>query len=242
MRSYEEIFGNTIAHVAVSAKTQEYAIDAEIALAYKTNAVLEEELKNVEPAIKKVESGESNVPQEDLAGTLAWLVAERNHIERQLRANYAALFREYGYNKRNFRSMVVGYYVDDNGFAITKDGEPLGESQPGKFITDGRLAKLCPCNINSVEIKDQQGTTTICEIKRDNIPAIKEALANFDMPLCDQINMLYMCLCERKDQLLYSCADVIERTYAHLSHKKNAEWAGAMHKSPEQKAHFDEEQ
>lgn len=221
-KNMDQILGNTLTLMTMDARLKDSSISSEIEIARRYQSVLQEELKNTTLAIKKVEDGESGVPNNELAGTLGWLVAERNHLERELRKNYAALFREYRYDKHALRNMVVGYYVNDYGFATTPDGKHIGEQWPGQFLEEAP-EKLYSYDCSLKIMPTRSESKVICEIERNNIPAIKELLANFDMPLRDQINLLYDTLSRKSSHLLHQCQDVIQATLAHLN--KNQGWS-----------------
>ncbi len=132
-----------------------------------------------------------------------------NEAKRKAYVNYS--FAKYGYNKRAFRNMFLGYYNDDDGFAIDPNTheklefiDKHGVKRTEKF--QGELLyyypeQLKPAAYNKFEIvngkkeyyfdaTDQQGNF-IGRIYKSDSPAMKEILQNWDMPICDPINGMY---------------------------------------------------
>ncbi|MBR0415843.1 hypothetical protein IJI64_01575 [Candidatus Saccharibacteria bacterium] len=133
----------------------------------------------------------------------------KNEAARKSYVNYA--FSKYGYNKRNFRNMALGFYNDDDGFAVDpKTNERLefidknGVKRTEKF--QGELLyyypdQLTPAAYDKYELingkkeyyfdaVDQQGNF-IGRIYKHDTPAMKEILQNWDMPIADPINGVY---------------------------------------------------
>ena len=132
-----------------------------------------------------------------------------------LRKSYTNLiYAKWGYGKSDARSMLVGYYVDDDGFATTKPDEhgrrerltsytdangntiKIKERSPGEFL------KYHPEYLkqSAYDIKDENGYyynandqngNFIARIYKSDGPAMKEIFQNWDMPINDPINGLY---------------------------------------------------
>ena len=134
--------------------------------------------------------------------TLGSLIAQYNEIERRLRSSVAALVNRYGYPKREFRSMLVGYYVDEDGFATDPQGDRLGESLPGEFYDDLEKSYYLNDASDEINICDSTGAT-VCTIHKCDVPAVKEILGHFDVPARDGINLLYSKLAEDENHLLH---------------------------------------
>ena len=135
-----------------------------------------------------IESGATRV---DDALTIGAIVAERNAIEREMRHAYAALFSRYSYDKAEARSAIVGYYVDDEGYAIhPEDGRRL-ESYPGELVEKDptTLYKKVVSHGNFFTVEGA-GRSVLITTTHDEA-AIKEYLANYDIPMMDGINQLY---------------------------------------------------
>ena len=133
-----------------------------------------------------------------------------------LRKSYTNLmYAKWGYGKSAARSMLVGYYVDDDGFATTKpdkngrrerlvitktdkDGKEIKitERSPGEFL------KYHPEYLkdSAYDLKDKNGYyynavdqdgNFIARVYKSDGPAMKEIFQNWDMPINDPINGLY---------------------------------------------------
>ncbi len=136
-----------------------------------------------------------------------------NEAKRKSYTNYA--FAKYGYNKRDARNMMVGYYNNDDGFAANPDGSDYyyewddanGEHHRVKEESPGEFLKyhpewLQPVAYDKYEIdkngkkqyyydaKDQDGKF-IGRVYKSDGPAMKEIISNWDMPIADPINGLY---------------------------------------------------
>ena len=137
--------------------------------------------------------------------------AAKNEAAR--RADVARVYAKYGYNKGASRDMLVGYYTDDDGIAtyppdengdrkpVLVNGKP--EQSPGEFLKYHPEAlqgydkfELVPDGKGGMkkrfyfEAKDQDGVS-VTRVYKDDGPAMKETLANWDMPIQDPIDGLY---------------------------------------------------
>lgn len=121
------------------------------------------------------------------------------------------VFAKWGYTKSNARDFIVGYAVDDDGFAVDpKTREKLSQyTDPttGKTIkinerSPGEFLKYHPEYLaqSAYKLKDERGYyynatdqdgNFIGRVYRNDGAAIKEILANWDMPINDPINGLY---------------------------------------------------
>ena len=132
-----------------------------------------------------------------------------NEAKRKSYVNYA--FAKYGYNKRNFRNMALGFYNDDDGFAVDpktnerleftdKNGNKRTEKFQGELLYyyPDQLARAAYDKYETINGKkeyyfdavDQQGNF-IGRVYRHDTPAMKEILQNWDMPIADPINGMY---------------------------------------------------
>ncbi|MDO5480865.1 MAG: hypothetical protein Q4F60_00745, partial [Candidatus Saccharibacteria bacterium] len=113
----------------------------------------------------------------------------------------------------NFRSMMAGYLVDTQGYAVDENGRRLRnddgsalELNPGDALSSAESrAKLVPYsrldngrwidgeNGAYSVLTDQKGNF-ITRIYRNDRPTVKEVLAGSDMPINDQMNSLYSIL------------------------------------------------
>lgn len=137
--------------------------------------------------------------------------AAKNEAAR--RADVARVYAKYGYNKGASRDMLIGYYTNDDGIAtyppdengdrkeVLVNGKP--EQSPGEFLKYHPEAlqgydkfELVPDGKGGMkkrfyfEAKDQDGVS-VTRIYKDDGPAMKETLANWDMPIQDPIDGLY---------------------------------------------------
>lgn len=180
-----------------------------------------------------------------------------NEAKRKAYVNYA--FAKYGYNKRDFRNMVVGYYNDDDGYAVDpktnehllfkdKNGKLREELFPGELFYY-YPEKLKPAAYDKYEIingkkeyyydaTDQQGKF-IGRIYKSDTPAMKEILQEWDMPIADPINGLYGMLSGiyQGDYSKYgldgiglaSLSTTIGRAMVSSGFKEKASYAGPMY-------------
>ena len=149
-----------------------------------------------------------------LCGTiLGKLAGEAASVEAERRKAITDLYTKFGYNKSCMRDMLIGYYVDDDGIAtyppdkdgnrkrVLVNGKP--EQAPGEFLKyhiealhgydkyelvldgNGRAHKRFYCDL------EDQDRRFVVRIYKDDIPAIKETLANWDMLIKDPITDLY---------------------------------------------------
>ena len=132
-----------------------------------------------------------------------------------LRKSYTNLvYAKWGYGKSDARSMLVGYYVDDDGFATTKPDQngrrerlssytdasgntiKIKERSPGEFLKyhpeylEQSAYDVKDENGYYYDAKDQDGKFIARIYKKDG-PAMKEIFQNWDMPINDPINGLY---------------------------------------------------
>lgn len=137
----------------------------------------EHDIEAYEEAIRRVKADKSLTPREKEA-MLGELCTQRNLLERKIRHNTAALFNEFDFDKRGFRSMVVGYYVDDNGLATDKEGHALGEEYQGQFLDK------CPEKLVEAPkffaVREPGDSEEVCLISQSNVYAVKEILANIE--------------------------------------------------------------
>lgn len=141
-----------------------------------------------------------------------------NEAKRKAYTNY--VFSKYGYTKPSARPMLVGYYTDDDGFAINhktgerayyykkdaqgnivlgENGKPIKvtEQSPGEFllyhpevIAEQSAYEKRDENGFYFDATDQDGNF-VTRIYKNDGAAMKETLANWDMPIADPIDGLY---------------------------------------------------
>ena len=136
---------------------------------------------------------------------LGQLIAKTAANEARHRHDFAILGNKFNINKRAFRNMVVGYYVNDDGIAITKPDPITGKSEKVKFNGQeerqpGEFLYYHPEVLVPYDIKDENGTyfdmrdfngDLITRIYKNDSPVMKEIFQNFDAPIQDPIDGLY---------------------------------------------------
>ena len=133
-----------------------------------------------------------------------------------LRKSYTNLmYAKWGYGKSDARSMLVGYYIDDDGYATTKPDEngrrerlsTYTDPNTGQIInikerSPGEFLKYHPEYLTQAayDLKDENGYyynaldqdgNFIARVYKKDGPAMKEIFQNWDMPINDPINGLY---------------------------------------------------
>ena len=99
------------------------------------------------------------------------------------------------------RAFLVGYYVDENGLAVNRKGESLGECIPGQFLRDCRNLLVRYHTVDSdgnsyLPFYNQEGL----EAKRiyaNDTEAIRTLLTKLEIPTGKAINSLYVTLTGR---------------------------------------------
>ena len=197
------------------------------------------------------EKGELNVLGQVIARSAANEARQRSYTD------YA--FKKYGYNKKDARNMIVGYHVNDDGFATNKDGsdfyhtyidengveQRVKERSPGEFLKyhPDWLAPIAydkkDANGNIYyDAVDQKGQF-IGRVYKKNGAAMKEIISNWDMPINDPINGLYGILSGTyegryaqyglKDVGLAQFSTTLGRAMLSANFKEKAAYAGPMY-------------
>ncbi|MCL1839681.1 MFS transporter [Candidatus Saccharibacteria bacterium] len=144
-----------------------------------------------------------------ISSVLGQIIAKADAAEQRRRKYDRILLNKYGHDKRTFRNMVVGYYVDDDGFATDKDGEHVMFYDPilrknRKELVPGELLLKDPSKLVRYDVidedgkpyydwKDQKGNF-LMRVYREDVPYMKEAFSSDDIPINDPINSLYAIL------------------------------------------------
>ena len=121
------------------------------------------------------------------------------------------VFKKWGYTKTNARDFLVGYAIDDDGFAVdpktrkklttytdelTGKTIDINERSPGEFLKyHPEYLKQSAYNLKDehgyyYDATDQNGKF-IGRVYKNDGAAIKEILSNWDMPINDPINGVY---------------------------------------------------
>lgn len=124
---------------------------------------------------------------------LGKVLSQAAAVENAQRRDVNIVAQKWPPDKISFRNMIVGYNVNDDGFAIDKDG--IVEDERGKWMKESpnRLVlwdKVDKENGPYFDWLDTNGNYVTRVYKRDKA-TIKELLSNFDAPINDPINNLY---------------------------------------------------
>ncbi|MBR5621452.1 MFS transporter [Candidatus Saccharibacteria bacterium] len=171
------------------------------------------------------------------------------------------VFSKWGYTKSAARDFLVGYAIDDDGYAvdrvtrqklseykdpITGKVIKINERSPGEFLKyHPEYLKQCAYNLKDehgyyYDAKDQDGNF-IGRVYKNDGAAIKEILANWDMPINDPINGVYGMLAgikqgELADKYPYldgvglaSYSTTLQRATLSAGFKEKAAFAGPMY-------------
>ena len=131
------------------------------------------------------ESGQTRV--------LGKIIAQAAAVESNQRRDINIVAAKFPPDKTKFRNMLVGYLVDDDGYAVDKSGKRLEKIR-------GSLLKENPDKLVLWDKVDENGPyydwydtngNYVTRIYKKDKSAIKELLSNFDAPINDPINNLY---------------------------------------------------
>ena len=192
----------------------------------------------------------------------AKIIAQAAKVESKQRAEFNIFYAKYGhngYNKSAYRSFITGYMVNDDGWAVDKQGKRL-KNDDGSYveIVQGDALTKAPEKLVLYDQKDEQGLyydfkdqngnivsrvhrgTGIDGQNHDDAAYIKETMANYDIPIADPINNVYSILAGVKPGDIVTPQGPNEIGLARYSttigramnnYKSNAAWAGAMFNS-----------
>jgi len=127
---------------------------------------------------------------------LGKIIAKAAAVESNQRRDINIIANKYPPDKRSFRNMTVGYYVDDDGYATDRNGERLaGEKYRGYLLQyhPEELVLWDQVDENGpyFDWKDPKTGRVVTRIYKNDKSAVKELLSNFDAPINDPINNLY---------------------------------------------------
>ena len=187
------------------------------------------------------------------------IIAQAAKVESKQRSEIAIMHAKVGhngYNKKEFRSFITGYRVDDDGWAVDENGKRLKDENGNDIeVVQGDALTKAPDKLTLYDKRDAYGLYYDVKDQRGNIVArvhrgigddgrshedssyIKETLANYDIPISDPINNIYGILSGiqpgeiitpqgRNDIGLSKYSTTIGR--AMSAYKGDASWAGAM--------------
>ena len=190
------------------------------------------------------------------------IISQAAKVESKQRAEYSIMYAKYGhngYNKKEFRKFMIGYDIDDDGWALGRDGKRL-KNDDGTYVetVQGDAITKAPEKLVLYNKRDEQGLyydfkdqdgKIVARIHRgtgddgqnhDNAAFLKESLANLDIPIADPINNVYTILSGIRPGEIETPQGSNEIGLARYSttigramnnYKANASWAGAMFNS-----------
>lgn len=190
------------------------------------------------------------------------IISQAAKVESKQRAEYNIMYAKYGhngYNKKEFRKFMIGYDIDDDGWALGIDGKRL-KNDDGTYVetVQGDAITKAPEKLVLYNKRDEQGLyydfkdqdgKVVARVHRgtgadgqnhDNAAFLKESLANLDIPIADPINNVYTILSGVKPGDIETPQGPNEIGLARYSttigramnnYKANASWAGAMFNS-----------
>lgn len=176
-----------------------------------------------------IESAGGGLGEKGSTSVLGQLIAKTAANETRHRHDFAILANKFGLDKRAFRNMVTGYYVNDDGIAtgkpdktgkakkITVNGQE--ERYPGEFLYyhPEVLVPYAEHDENGAyfDMKDFEGNM-ITRIYRNDTPVMKEIFQNFDTVIQDPIDGLYGILSGIKEGQLTKIKDSNGNVIAEL--------------------------
>lgn len=193
---------------------------------------------------------------------LGKIISQAAKVESKQRAELHVMYAKYGhngYNKKAFRNFAFGYNVNDDGWAVDENGKRL-KNEDGSYVevVQGDALTKAPEKLVLYNKRDAQGLyfdfkdqdgKIVARIHRgtgddgrnhDDAAYLKEAMANFDIPIADPINNVYSILSGIKPGDIQTPQGQNEIGLARYSttigramdsYKSNAPWAGAMFNS-----------
>ena len=156
-----------------------------------------------------VESAGGSLGELGSTSVLGQLIAKAAANEARHRHDFGILGAKFNIDKRAFRNMVTGYYVNDDGLAtyapdadgnqskayyINDKNERVYEQYPGEFL------KYHPEALHPYQLRDENGAyfvmkdlngNFVTRIYKHNTPVMKEIFQNFDTVIQDPIDGLY---------------------------------------------------
>ncbi|MBQ8984518.1 MFS transporter [Candidatus Saccharibacteria bacterium] len=155
-----------------------------------------------------VESAGGSLGELGSTSVLGQLIAKAAANEARHRHDFGILGNKFTIDKRAFRNMVTGYYVNDDGLATYAPDENgnqrkayymdgnnrVYEQYPGEFL------KYHPEALHPYQLRDENGPyyemkdlngDFVTRIYKHNTPVMKEIFQNFDTVIQDPIDGLY---------------------------------------------------
>ncbi|MCL1839683.1 hypothetical protein FWF89_01630 [Candidatus Saccharibacteria bacterium] len=144
-----------------------------------------------------------------ISSVIGKIIARLDVAEQHQRQCARILLDRYGHDKRAFRNMIVGYCVDDDGFATDESGECITFYDPvlqrhRRELVPGELLLKDPSKLVRYDVIDEDGNpyydwrdpkgNFLMRVCKNYAALIKEALSTDDIALNDPINNLYAIL------------------------------------------------
>ena len=173
-----------------------------------------------------IKSSGGGLGEKGSTSVLGQLIAKTAANEARHRHDFAILGNKFNVDKRAFRNMVTGYYVNDDGIATEKpdsngkakkvvwknpvDNKEYEERYPGEFLY------YHPEVLLPYDVKDENGAyfemrdfndKLITRVYRNDTPVMKEIFQNFDTVIQDPIDGLYGILSGIKEGQLAEIKD-----------------------------------
>lgn len=124
---------------------------------------------------------------------LGKVLAQAASVENAQRRDVNIVAQKWPPDKGNFRNMAMGYLVNDDGFAVDREGKVIEKERgyllkhdPDKLITWDKIDANGPY----YDWYDTNGKFVTRVYKSDK-STVKELMSNFDIPINDPINNLY---------------------------------------------------
>lgn len=180
-----------------------------------------------------VESAGGSLGELGSTSVLGQLIAKAAANEARHRHDFGILGNKFTIDKRAFRNMVTGYYVNDDGLATYAPDEngnqrkayymngnnPVYEKYPGEFL------KYHPEALHPYQLRDENGPyyemtdlngDFVTRIYKHNTPVMKEIFQNFDTVIQDPIDGLYGMLAGIKEGTYSEVKDANGKIIARL--------------------------
>ena len=126
---------------------------------------------------------------------LGKIIARAATVESSQRHDMNIIAAKYPHDKTKFRSMFVGYYVDDDGYATDKEGNRLKDEKYRGYLLQhepDKLVKWDKIDDSGRKYYDwYDGDQFVTRIYETDSSAFKELFSNHDVIINDPINNLY---------------------------------------------------
>lgn len=197
-----------------------------------------------------IKSSGGGLGEKGSTSVLGQLIAKTAANEARHRHDYGILANKFNVDKRAFRNMAVGYYVNDDGIATEK---PDSTGKAKKVMVNGQEERYPgeflyyhPEALIPYDVKDENGAyfemkdfnnQPITRVYRSDGPVMKEIFSNFDTVIQDPIDGLYGILSGIKPGSIEGLPDVglgdlrttVGRALQAAKFKEKASFASPMY-------------